>query len=254
MSKFQKFMFDNFIIKTEFEEHNKDESSLEQEELGSCDVEEIETSESSDAIEFFEMPEETYTIDEVVEDASETISYTEDEFQAAIAKAKAEGIEQGRDEILQSQEVSITTLFENVEQKLMQIFAMQENLEQDNEQKLLLLCRDIIKKLLPSMNEKYAQESIEMFLGEHFSHMVSSPKLAFYFNPEIISDVQSIIAKLANSYDFEGKISLHKDNSLAISDCRVEWEHGGVERREDKILDKIDELIENSSKTPIMES
>lgn len=48
--------------------------------------------------------------------------------------------------------------------------------------------------------------------------------MSFYIHPDIISYAQETIAKLANSYDFEGKIALHKDASLGKADCRIEWE------------------------------
>ena len=69
--------------------------------------------------------------------------------------------------------------------------------------------------------------------------------MSFYFNPETIKDIQETIGKLANSNDFEGKISLHKDSSLGMADCRIEWENGGVELNNDKTLEKLDNLLNN---------
>ena len=135
----------------------------------------------------------------------------------------------------------------NVEKLLSQLVTTQEDLERNNEQKLLVLCKDILQKILPSLEEKHASDSIKLFLKEHFSSFTSSSKLAFYFHPEMASDMGNTIAKLANKYDFEGKISLHKDTSMELSDCRVEWEHGGVEKREHKILDKINDLLDNNA-------
>ena len=67
--------------------------------------------------------------------------------------------------------------------------------------------------------------------------------MCFYIHPDIISYVQENIAKLANSHDFEGKISLHKDASLGKADCRVEWENGGVERNTGRLVEKVEELL-----------
>ena len=56
-----------------------------------------------------------------------------------------------------------------------------------------------------------------------------------------------ITNKLANANDFEGKISLHKDASMAPGDCRIEWKNGGIERSSHKMLEKIDNLLDDKS-------
>ena len=49
---------------------------------------------------------------------------------------------------------------------------------------------------------------------------------------------------MAHVFDFEGKITLHKDSSLAMGDCRVEWENGGVERNSADMLDKAVKMLD----------
>ena len=59
--------------------------------------------------------------------------------------------------------------------------------------------------------------------------------------------MQQQIAKLAHIHDFEGKISLHKDSKLEKASCRIEWENGGVCNNSDKLLEKIDNLLEETT-------
>ena len=52
------------------------------------------------------------------------------------------------------------------------------------------------------------------------------------------------LGKLAEQNDFEGKIAVHKDNSLGLSDCKIEWKDGRIERRAEDFIDKVEDLIE----------
>ena len=88
---------------------------------------------------------------------------------------------------------------------------------------------------------------IKKFLEDNFKNFSQESKLSFYFNSAVIAQAQQILANLARKYDFEGKITLHKDDSLGKSDCRVEWENGGVERNSSGLQAEVKELLEADS-------
>ena len=93
--------------------------------------------------------------------------------------------------------------------------------------------------------EQQAAELVSGFIADNFNNFKDEAKLSFYIHPDIISYAQEKIASLANSYDFEGKIALHKDSSLAKNDCRIEWENGGVELNGADQLAKVTALLDN---------
>ena len=107
--------------------------------------------------------------------------------------------------------------------------------------------RVVLQKILPNLSNEHAVEILNRFLEDNFANFRTEPKLSFFFNPEIAPSMQQQIAKLAHIQDFEGKISLHKDNNLALSDCRIEWENGGVGRSSDKLLEKVNNLLEENT-------
>ena len=87
------------------------------------------------------------------------------------------------------------------------------------------------------------QKEVKNFLAENFANFSSQETLSFSFNPEIIPQVADSIGRLAEQNDFEGKISVHKDISLGLSDCRVEWKSGGVERKTSSFINKIKNIV-----------
>ena len=60
----------------------------------------------------------------------------------------------------------------------------------------------------------------------------------------MVAEIAPLLSKLANKNDYEGKISVHKDADMGLSDCRVEWKNGGVERNSSKIINKIMDLVQ----------
>ena len=84
-------------------------------------------------------------------------------------------------------------------------------------------------------------------MADNFVNFRKEPSLSFSFNPEVVAAMPEIISKLASQNDFEGKIAIHKDANLALTDCRVEWLNGGVERNNHKMLEKMSELFDDKT-------
>ena len=84
---------------------------------------------------------------------------------------------------------------------------------------------------------------IKSFLSDNFANFAAQDTLSFAFHPDAVALVANSLGRLAEQNDFEGKISVHKDVSLGLSDCRVEWKSGGVERKVSSTIDKVKSLI-----------
>lgn len=229
MSGFRKFEFDNFIIE------DQEEPVIEA--ASSPDPESFEDS-APEAVELHEPPV-------IIEAPART--YSEEEFENAKLIAEQSGYEKGYQAKSSEAETGINGLLENINAKLLDLISQRESLDRKLEQDFINLNREVIKKLIPTLIEDQAVGILNQFLAENFSQIRKSPKLSFYFNPEIIKEIQDQIARLAHSHDFEGKISIHKDPALGLADCRIEWENGGVERNSGELLARIDNLLEKDA-------
>jgi flagellar assembly protein FliH len=169
--------------------------------------------------------------------------YTEEELQEEIKHAKEEAYNKGLEEAKNSLEEKQNILLEDIKNQLMTIFASLDEKKSDMERGTLNFSVSLVKKILPTLEKERAEQEVKSFLAENFANFASQEALSFSFNPEIISQVADSIGRLAEQNDFEGKISVHKDVSLGLSDCRVEWKSGGVERKTSNILNKVENLI-----------
>lgn len=231
MAQFQKFMFDNFII------------SCDDEKCVAEPVVEPEIENESAPSETPEVIVEPRTIE--ITEVETPISYTQEELDQEIKRSEERGYERGYQLASSEQEQRTEELLNNINTRLIALLAESAQNDEKREQQSLRFTMDVITKLFPTLEKEQAVSEINKFMTDNFPNFRREAYLSFSFNPEVISEVSSIIAKLANSNDFEGKISVHKDASLGASDCRIEWENGGVERNTHKMLEKVNELLDD---------
>lgn len=229
MSKPQKFLFDNFVI-------------------GEDNREVVEVPVADTAV--FAVPENKNDEVEVelVEESPEpeVMTYSEDELAEKVKMAEERGYEQGFKAAQTDSEQIIQGILIDINNKLLSLITDASAAHQTSEKQFMQILKTVVARMIPTMAEENAVEIINSFIATNFKNFNDEPKLSFYLSPEVIKEVQEKIVQLANHNDFEGKIALHKDTSLGISDCRIEWENGGVERNLGNMLEKVDNLIEQN--------
>lgn len=248
MGQYQKFMFDNFVIKCDDEDCVVE--PVDEEVLNVEVVEENAAAPKIKETQFSEISEPQIFVEEEPAIVAEPIkTYTQEELDEQLKRAEERGYERGFKSSAEDNEKQAIVLLENLNNKLMALVADAAGSQKQQEQNVLALSKEIVLKLLPSLAEENAVAEIERFLSGNFPNFSKEAKLSFYFHPDMLKRVQEIIASLANSNDFEGKISLHKDAALEIGDCKVEWENGGVEKNIHKMLEKVSNILDDGKET-----
>ena len=230
MAELKKFLFDNFVI----EDKKKIKSKLEEPEAAVLPEQEVELE---------PIVVEPEPVVEEVEPEPEVITFSEEEVAEKVKEAEKKAYERGLKAAQESIEQSQKELLESINNKLIALIANTMKAEETAEQEAFVLARAVVDKLVPGLNEEHAAEIVNKFIADNFNSFKNESKLSFYIHPDIISYAQETIAKLANSYDFEGKIALHKDASLEKADCRIEWENGGVERNSAELGERVKNLL-----------
>ena len=264
MADYQKYLFDNFVV-----ENDKPTDVISEDNQLLEEVEEIfdEYDDVRDDNTIEEIATETEIIDSPVEVVEEKIEeniepssqlydyvsqpkieenmavYTEEEYREAVEQASKvaydKGVEEANNSLVEKQNI----LLENIKNQLMTIYTRLDEKQTNLETSALNFSIEMIRKILPTLERERAEKEVKNFLAENFSNFSKQDTLSFSFNPEIISSVADSLSRLAEQNDFEGKISVHKDVSLGLSDCRVEWKSGGVERKTSEMINKVENLI-----------
>ncbi len=241
MAQFQKFMFDNFVIACDEDKaivEPENETEAENIESGAEPIEETVVYEPEPEIK----PEPEIVVESV-------ISYSQEELDAEVRKAEDKGYERGLRQAEDEAEKRHEALMNEMSGKLSVMLADMAKENDEREAEAIQLALALVKKLLPSLEEKQAEAEVQKFLSDNFPNFRREAYLSFSFNPQTVGAAAKIIAKLAEKNDFEGKISVHKDENLGVSDCRIEWENGGVEKNDSKMLEKAEKLLNDNTMT-----
>jgi len=274
--QYQKYMFDNFVITCDEETCIAEPLDVEQpvdvdnsmesttvDESTISDIQADDTEKSEKTEEASENQTSETITDSIVEEhiaveapapvVQQIIQngYTQEELDTAIAEAvstavaeaETRGYDKGYAEASSSQQTQQIQILEMIEKQVSALITEIDNKLLSNEEAALKLGLEAVRKILPSLEPDVAKKELTAFLSDNFARFRQENSLSFSFNPDMAAEIAPQLSKLAEKNDFEGRISVHKDINLGLSDCRVEWKNGGVEKSSSKILNKIEDLI-----------
>lgn len=166
------------------------------------------------------------------------------------AMAFAEGQEVGRTEAMASLEQSCENLLQN-------ILIAGQNLATRQEEQVTLMNKEaaklafaIIGKLAPAMVERTPLEEIELLVSQCLKNSPLEPRLVIRVDETILPAVQDRLEDMKRSSGYPGQVILISETMAHISDCRVEWANGGVERDFDSLMATIDTIVQQFIAAP----
>ena len=237
-------MFDNFIVSnTPAKKDDVLDQEIETEPHQETDIVEEEV------VDIHPVISEPQIIDNTppTVDIPATPSYSKDELDAAVKLAEEKAYNEGLMAATNEEKQQQKLLLENIQEQLTSIFMELNKKSTDIENSALKFAIELMRKILPTLEKERAEAEVKNFMAQNFANFASQETLSFAFNPDTLSLVADSIGRLAEQNDFEGKIAVHKDSNLGPTDCRIEWKNGGVERKVNDILDKVENLIDSNT-------
>ena len=234
MAELKKFLFDNFVIDGSSTKLPTPLPEIVDKNNQPVSIEDVLVLPEAELQEAEVLPQDIISPEE---------TYTKEELENAKKEAENQGYDKGYALARQEIEDENNALLTDISQKLTVLLAQKEESEKAGEQEMAEIVKSTLQALIPTLLEEKATELVDKFLKDNFNNFKQNEKLSFYIHPDVISYIQDTIVKLANSYDFEGKIAIHKDSSLDKSSCRVEWDNGGVEYMPQQQLEQIENML-----------
>ena len=97
----------------------------------------------------------------------------------------------------------------------------------------------IVRKLLPPVAHNHAAETIGEFVREVLPLVSSEAKLVVRAHNMITADLEARLKPISERAGFRGSLVVVPDYELQPGDSRIEWDGGGAERDEARILREI---------------
>ncbi|MCT4369504.1 hypothetical protein CLG85_003750 [Yangia mangrovi] len=180
--------------------------------------------------------------------------YTRAEFDAAVAKAQAEGFEaglaQGRDEASSAAQQSTSarqvTAVEAIGPALQALFTDADHHHAVLESQMVGFALSVLRQVAPAAGAALAeQEALQEARGA-VRMALGAAELKFHFAPEVTESSAAEIQRVARHAGFGGRIEVKPDPALATGDVRAEWDHGVMHYSFNDICQRILGALEDS--------
>ncbi len=171
---------------------------------------------------------------------------TRPELDRAIAKARAEGHAAGLAEAMSQREQQLGETLSAIGGHVAALLADQEVTRRDSERNTIELTRAIAGRLFPALVRKGALAELEAIVVQSMRDALTEPRLVVRLPDATFTAAQEMLAPLAASNGYAGKLIILVDEQLGESDCRVEWADGGVERDTARTWREIEAAIDRA--------
>lgn len=170
--------------------------------------------------------------------------FSSEEIEAARGAAYAEGEAAGREAAYGEHQMRLEQALQAIEVQLAAIAAGEERARVAARAEATELAVAIARKLAGSLIERQPFDQIEALVLRCMDDMRDEPRLVVRAAEPVIQHLDQKIDQLMSQSGFGGKIALVPDETMAITDCRINWADGSAERRQAALDKDVAEAVE----------
>lgn len=171
-------------------------------------------------------------------------NFTAAEHEAAKKASFAGGHAAGRAEaVAEAEQVAATTL-QTLAGTVKHILAQADQLHAERSRVAIAAVSTMARKLFPALAERHGVAEIEALLGECLAQLHDEPRIVVRLNDLVLDPVRRHLDRLIASLGYTGRVVLLADETLSVSDAKIEWADGGAERDTQRIWAELDAAIQ----------
>ena len=88
----------------------------------------------------------------------------------------------------------------------------------------------VARKLAPALLGREPFAEIAALASDCFRELVASPHIVVRVNDALYAEAREKLDDIARAHGFEGRLVVLGEPGVAMSDCRIEWADGGINR------------------------
>lgn len=182
----------------------------------------------------------------------------EEEYTAALAAAREEGLIQGRAEGEQSDvarsKQAIQAAAQNIAQQAAQMASMRDNFRKQAQQEAILLANSVGNKLAAHLLAREPAGEIEALIKDCLASLGEAPHLVIRCHPDLADQIRETTEQHMATSGFTGRLVVMGEPDIALHDGRIEWVDGGLVRDTAAIEAEITRCMKNHFKANGMET
>jgi flagellar assembly protein FliH len=175
-----------------------------------------------------------------VKTRANTPVYTEDQLLLAKNQSFAQGKTEGAADARKEQGERLLELLQKFLAHADHLAKNEDRREIENSAESIKLVMRVAHKLLPRFASQFALSEIQNVILQALEARRDEPRIAVTVPTAHLDALKEKIDAIALEKGYAGKVILVADDSMALTDCRVEWADGGAERLYEKLFSQID--------------
>lgn len=170
--------------------------------------------------------------------------FSTEDVDSARASAYAEGEAAGREAAFGEHQMRLEQALQAIEQQLAGIATAQESANVAARVEATELSVAIARKLAGRLIESQPFDQIEALVLRCLDDMRDEPRLVVRAAEPVIQYLDQKVDQLVSQSGFGGKVALVPDETMAATDCRINWADGSAERRQAALEKDVDAAVE----------
>ncbi|WP_300300186.1 FliH/SctL family protein [Ferrovibrio sp.] len=170
--------------------------------------------------------------------------FSAEDVEAVRATAYAEGEEAGRVAAHGEHQRNLEQAMHALEGRLAAIAGGEERSRLAARAEATELAVAIARKLAGRLIDRQPLEQIEALVLRCMDDMRDEPRLVIRAAEPVVQLLDQRIDQLVAQSGFGGKVALVPDETMAPTDCRINWADGSAERRQAALEQEVDQAVE----------
>lgn len=111
----------------------------------------------------------------------------------------------------------------------------------------LAVAAAIVRKMLPAADPDLAGAEILQVVDTAMARIYEEPRVVIRVNDGLVEALEDKIRNIAERDGYPGALTVAPDPDLPVSDCRIEWGAGGVERDLGALWTEVEDIIHRNT-------
>lgn len=171
-------------------------------------------------------------------------TYTVEEMEAAKLVAHQQGMQEGKAEAMSSIEQQANLTLDLVLRQIGDLLTQYKAWTQEVHHDSISMSMAIMRKLAPELLRGSELPQVEHIINEAFQFLTDQPKVMIRVASDLEEPLSDKVHLMASRVGYEGQVVLTGDPELELTDCRISWHAGAVERSLDETWMLVDEMVD----------
>jgi len=171
-------------------------------------------------------------------------TFTVEEMETAKLVAHQQGMQEGKAEAMSSIEQQANLTLDLVLRQIGDLLTQYKNWTHEVHHDSISMAVAIMRKLAPELLRGSELPQVEHIVNEAFQFLTDQPKVMIRVASDLEAPLSDKVHLMASRVGYEGQVVLTGDPELELTDCRISWHAGAVERSLDETWMLIDEMVD----------